>query len=64
MATPNLRDGVVSVIDMQTWKTIAHVPTLGPGFFLRSHEASRSSHSEPTRSSHAAASSSGAASRA
>lgn len=41
MATPNLRDGVVSVIDMQTWKTIAHIPTLGPGFFLRSHEASR-----------------------
>lgn len=41
MATPNLRDGVVSVIDVQTWKTVAQVPTLGPGFFLRSHEASR-----------------------
>jgi DNA-binding beta-propeller fold protein YncE len=40
MATPNLRDGVVSVIDVQTWKTIAQVPTLGPGFFLRSHETS------------------------
>jgi hypothetical protein len=40
MATPNLRDGVVSVIDVQTWKTVAQVPTLGPGFFLRSHEAS------------------------
>jgi DNA-binding beta-propeller fold protein YncE len=41
MATPNLREGVVTVIDVATWKTIKHIPTLGPGFFLRSHEASR-----------------------
>ena len=41
MATPNLREGVVSVIDVQTWKPVAQVPTAGPGFFLRSHEASR-----------------------
>jgi WD40 repeat protein/cytochrome c553 len=41
MATPNLRDGVVSVIDVESWKTIRQIPTLGPGFFLRSHEASR-----------------------
>jgi hypothetical protein len=41
LASPNLRDGVVTVIDMQTWKTVQQVPTLGPGFFLRSHEASR-----------------------
>jgi DNA-binding beta-propeller fold protein YncE len=41
MATPNLRDGVVSVIDVQTWKPVAQVHTLGPGFFLRSHEATR-----------------------
>jgi len=40
MATPNLREGVVSVIDIADWKTIAQVPTLGPGFFLRSHETS------------------------
>lgn len=40
MATPNLREGVVSVIDIANWKTIAQVPTLGPGFFLRSHETS------------------------
>lgn len=39
MATPNLREGVVSVIDVGTWKTIKQIPTLGPGFFLRSHEA-------------------------
>jgi mono/diheme cytochrome c family protein len=41
LASPNLRDGVVTVIDMQTWKTVQQVKTLGPGFFLRSHEASR-----------------------
>ncbi len=40
LATPNLREGVVTVIDMQTWKTLRRIPTLGPGFFLRSHEAS------------------------
>jgi hypothetical protein len=41
MATPNLREGVVSVIDVATWKPVAQVPTLGPGFFLRSHEHTR-----------------------
>ncbi len=38
MATPNLREGKVSVIDMESWQTIATIPTLGPGFFMRSHE--------------------------
>lgn len=38
MATPNLKENVVTVIDMTTWKTIKHIKTLGPGFFLRSHE--------------------------
>jgi hypothetical protein len=41
MATPNLREGVVSVIDVGTWKPVAQIPTAGPGFFLRSHEATR-----------------------
>jgi hypothetical protein len=41
MATPNLREGVVTVVDVQSWKTVKQIPTLGPGFFLRSHEASR-----------------------
>ncbi|MBX9962558.1 MAG: nitrite reductase [Burkholderiales bacterium] len=41
LATPNLKEGVVSVIDMKTWKPIKEIPTPGPGFFLRSHEASR-----------------------
>ncbi len=38
LATPNLRDGVVSVIDMGDWSVVGQVETLGPGFFLRSHE--------------------------
>ncbi|MBM3356937.1 MAG: cytochrome C oxidase Cbb3 [Betaproteobacteria bacterium] len=41
LATPNLKEGVVSVIDMNGWKIIRQIPTLGPGFFLRSHEATR-----------------------
>jgi WD40 repeat protein len=40
MATPNLKKGEVSVIDMQNWKTIKHIKTQGPGFFMRSHENS------------------------
>jgi len=39
MATTNLKDGVVSVIDMKEWKTVGEIRTSGPGFFLRSHEA-------------------------
>jgi len=41
MATPHLREGVISVIDMSTWQTIKRIETLGPGFFMRSHETSR-----------------------
>lgn len=37
-ATPHLKDGTVSVIDMQTWQTVKKIKTLGPGFFMRSHE--------------------------
>lgn len=40
MATPNLREGAVTVVDMQSWEPIATIETLGPGFFLRSHENS------------------------
>lgn len=39
MASPNLRQGALTVIDMQTWQTVATIATNGPGFFLRSHEA-------------------------
>lgn len=38
LASPNLKDGIVSVIDMNTWKTIKRIETKGPGFFMRSHE--------------------------
>jgi DNA-binding beta-propeller fold protein YncE/cytochrome c553 len=38
MATPNLKTGIISIIDMKNWKTIKRIETLGPGFFLRSHE--------------------------
>ena len=41
MATPNLNEGVVSIIDMADWKTIKQIKTRGPGFFMRSHENSR-----------------------
>ena len=41
MGSPNLKEGVVSVIDMNDWRTIKRIPTLGPGFFMRSHENSR-----------------------
>ncbi len=37
-ATPHLKDGVISVIDMETWQTVKRIETLGPGFFMRSHE--------------------------
>ena len=41
MASTNLKEGMVSVIDMKTWKPVKEIRTCGPGFFLRSHENSR-----------------------
>ncbi len=41
LATPNLKESAVSIIDMKTWKPIKKIPTLGSGFFMRSHENSR-----------------------
>jgi hypothetical protein len=41
MASPNLKEGMVSVIDMTTWQTVKRIPTHGPGFFMRSHENTR-----------------------
>ncbi|WP_303904822.1 cytochrome D1 domain-containing protein [Thiohalomonas denitrificans] len=38
MATPNLKEAEVSVIDMESWESVARIPTLGSGFFMRSHE--------------------------
>jgi DNA-binding beta-propeller fold protein YncE/cytochrome c553 len=38
MASTNIKEGVVTVIDMTTYKTVKHIKTLGPGFFIRSHK--------------------------
>ncbi len=38
MATPHLGKGRISVINMDDWSEIATIDTLGPGFFMRSHE--------------------------
>ena len=40
MATPHLKENAVSVIDMADWQIIKRIDTEGPGFFMRSHEAS------------------------
>jgi len=39
MATPNLKEGVVTVVDLATFATVKEIRTYGPGFFLRSHDA-------------------------
>jgi WD40 repeat protein/cytochrome c553 len=41
MASTDLKQGIVSVIDLATWQPLAQIATRGPGFFLRSHENSR-----------------------
>ncbi|MGI9316129.1 MAG: cytochrome D1 domain-containing protein [bacterium] len=40
LATPNLGTGQVSIIDLESYQVIKQIPTLGPGFFMRSHENS------------------------
>lgn len=40
LATPNLAESMISIIDTATWKTVKKLNTLGPGFFMRSHESS------------------------
>ena len=40
MATPHLKTGAVSVIDIDDWRVVETIETLGPGFFLRSHATS------------------------
>lgn len=40
LATPHLKEGKVSVIDMKSWEVVKVIDTLGPGFFMRSHENS------------------------
>ncbi len=38
-ASPNIKTGLVTVVDMRTWKVVRHIRTLGPGYFIRSHQA-------------------------
>ncbi len=38
LATPHIKEGAVSVVDMANWRTIKRIATAGPGFFMRSHE--------------------------
>ncbi|WP_282610932.1 nitrite reductase [Pelagibius sp. Alg239-R121] len=38
MATPHLKEARLSVIDTDSWQLVKTLETLGPGFFLRSHE--------------------------
>lgn len=40
LASPNLKNGVVTVVDMKTWQVVQTIPTAGAGFFMRSHEQS------------------------
>lgn len=40
-ATPNISQGLISVLDMSSWQLIKEIPTEGPGFFMRSHENSK-----------------------
>ena len=38
LATPHIKEGAISVVDMANWRTIKRIATAGPGFFMRSHE--------------------------
>ena len=38
LASPNLKDGTITVIDMKDWSLVRTIAVPGPGFFLRSHE--------------------------
>lgn len=40
LATPNLSESAVTLIDTKTWLPIKKLETKGPGFFMRSHENS------------------------
>ncbi len=38
MATPHIKEGKVSVINLGDWSVVKTIETKGPGFFMRSHE--------------------------
>jgi hypothetical protein len=39
MATPHLKEAALSIIDLKDWTVVKRIETLGPGFFMRGHEA-------------------------
>lgn len=41
IATPNLKEAEITVIDMHDWQVVKRIATLGPGFFMRSHDSTR-----------------------
>jgi mono/diheme cytochrome c family protein/DNA-binding beta-propeller fold protein YncE len=41
LATPNLKKAEITVIELGSWKVVKRIPTLGPGFFMRSHDGTR-----------------------
>jgi hypothetical protein len=38
LATPHMKKPEVAIVDMENWRTLRRIETLGPGFFMRSHE--------------------------
>jgi mono/diheme cytochrome c family protein/WD40 repeat protein len=38
MATPHLKEGRITIIDLADWSVVKTIETKGPGFFLRSHK--------------------------
>ncbi len=40
LAVPNFRKGIISVLDMESWKLVKEIKTLGPGFYLQTHKNS------------------------
>ena len=40
LATPHLKEAALSVVDLEDWQVVKRIDTLGPGFFMRGHEAS------------------------
>lgn len=39
-ASPNIKEGKITVIEMENWQVIKEIKTEGPGFFMRSHSNS------------------------
>lgn len=40
LAVPNFRKGIISVLDMESWKLVKEIKTLGPGFYMQTHKKS------------------------